>query len=745
MSAGALDDYDADGIPDEAEMDEKPAEPGLIGHGGGDGIGHGRGGKVGAKPKPVVITIRTQFPETFLWKSDLVADPRADLTTLLPDAISEQEFIIVASDENGGVGLLRKRVEVTQPVFVRADFPERLRAGESVAVPVVVHNRTPTPRDFSIELAVAGQAALSKPLTVAPRSVAATVFDVLVKKPGPASYRIQAKTPGHEDHVTGKVEVAPQGVPTLFTSAGVAAKSKPFSARWTVTAASTGNQAWLSIAFPSVTSALVGADAIGKLVAGDPLAIASDLLSAALVLDYARRNQLASPRLADLELMVREAVAMLQLYQHKDGSFAYWRNQKKSPYITAWVLEGLLAARALALPVSDQSLASASTWLSDQFLADGLVDVSDVAFWEGDTRAVRAGLSTEIFDVLTMVPTKLRAPRTRALIDKLAVAFTAYLERADPDPLTAGRALQGLTRLGKLDKSKGRAIIANLITRRDHGHWEPSWFHAYGGTVEASVAMLAAIEAIDPSGFASEKRDAIAYVMATREAWGTWHNERGTAAAIRALLICGSPAEEIPGTVTVTVDGKVIRTVKIDPDDPFMSAIALNHVDLGEHLAAGDHEVAVSYSGKLSPAVTLAARSWNVASSREASVETAGVRTKLWVAAPARSNRGDAVDVRLDIGRPPTASIARLLIPESSLMEVDLTRLAANIALNPTLARYRLTDAGVEIELTPRANPAGAIIPFKAVRAGYGQWPTMLVAADGEVLTVSAGELHVAP
>jgi hypothetical protein len=211
------------------------------------------------------------------------------------------------------------------------------------------------------------------------------------------------------------------------------------------------------------------------------------------------------------------------------------------------------------------------------------------------------------------------------------------------------------------------------------------------------------------------------------------------------LTICGSPAEEIPGTVTVTVDGKVIRTVKIDPGDPYMSAIALNHVDLGEQLGAGEHRVAVTYSGKLTPTVALGVRSWSVATSREASLDKAGVRTKLWVAAPSHSNRGDAVDVRIDIGRPPTASVARLLIPESSLMKVDLPRLAANIAMNPTLDRYRLTDAGVEIELTPRANPAGAIIPFKAVRAGHGQWPTMLITADGENLTVSAGELHVAP
>ena len=79
------------------------------------------------------------------------------------------------------------------------------------------------------------------------------------------------------------------------------------------------------------------------------MAVASDLLSAALVLQYAKRHQLASDQLATLDQLVRQAVGLLQVYQGQDGSYSYFRNMKKSPYVTAWVLEGLLAARELGI------------------------------------------------------------------------------------------------------------------------------------------------------------------------------------------------------------------------------------------------------------------------------------------------------------------------------------------------------------------------------------------------------------
>ena len=65
-----------------------------------------------------------------------------------------------------------------------------------------------------------------------------------------------------------------------------------------------------------------------------------------------------------------------------------------------------------------------------------------------------------------------------------------------------------------------------------------------------------------------------------------YSNERGTAAAIRALMSVGAAPREVASTVTVELDGKVIETVKVDPKDPLKSTMALAHLDL-ERLGQG--------------------------------------------------------------------------------------------------------------------------------------------------------------
>jgi hypothetical protein len=61
----------------------------------------------------------------------------------------------------------------------------------------------------------------------------------------------------------------------------------------------------------------------------------------------------------------------------------------------------------------------------------------------------------------------------------------------------------------------------------------------------------------------------------------------------------------------------VVRTVKIDPDDPFVSAAALRSVDLSPFLSVGKHEVRVSYDGSLTVPATATIRRWNSATKIE--------------------------------------------------------------------------------------------------------------------------------
>jgi hypothetical protein len=99
--------------------------------------------------------------------------------------------------------------------------------------------------------------------------------------------------------------------------------------------------------------------------------------------------------------------------------------------------------------------------------------------------------------------------------------------------------------------------------------------------------------------------------MSTQESFGAWHNARGTAAAVRALLLIPPTKKEIPSTVEIRVNGKTVRTVEINPDDPFISAVSLRMVEITSHLGKGDNKVEIRYDGNLKAPVKLTVSKWS--------------------------------------------------------------------------------------------------------------------------------------
>src|SRR5690606_11552292 len=122
-----------------------------------------RGQEPATAPTSTTITVRTALPEVALWQPE--ARTKAGtlaLTTTLPDAIGEQELILVASDRRGGVGVARERVRVSQPVHVDLGLPAQLIAGETVELPLFVSNHSGRDGQFEVELHGPGKAQTGK-------------------------------------------------------------------------------------------------------------------------------------------------------------------------------------------------------------------------------------------------------------------------------------------------------------------------------------------------------------------------------------------------------------------------------------------------------------------------------------------------------------------------------------------------------------------------------------------------------
>ena len=702
---------------------------------GGAALGVGRGARV-------EITIRTRFPATSLWEPRLRGKGLVDIRGRFPDTIGEQELIVVASDKRGGVGMVRTPVRVTQPVFIEADLPAPAVVGDEVWVPAVVHNSTERPASFAVELNTEAGGKHSRSLTVASGAAGATALPLRVNALGPTDVQVRAVGAGHDDRVVRRIDVAARGVPIARLQSATLSSAKPLRLEFDVPAIATDADASLRIDVPVITSAFVDMDGIAAIIEDQPWSLASDLVSTSLVLDLARRNGLRSDALDELRGRAIAALALTARVQATDGSFSYWRNGKPSPFITAKVLEGLLEARRIGLPAPASTIKNAAERLAAHLDGGGLVDVSDIGWWEGQTERVRTGITAEIFDVLARLRADERRGAVGAALRRLVQRYRDYLEQDDLDLLAAGRALSALLRLGEIEADQAGRVAQRLVRRRDEDHFEPSWFHAYGGRVDTTLAVLEALQLADPNGHLAEKRDALAWILSTRPSWGAWHNEAGTAAALRAIALVGGAPDEVASTVVVKLDGKVVHTAHLDPKDPMLSAASLAHLDLGTHIKPGRHVVEVLYNGKLRPAVSVTSRFWHTGKSGPAS----GNGVTLGAIGQNSVKAGKDAALQLDVTGGRIAG-GTLVIGHSGLLELDLAALGSISGRGRPIAEVRATERGLELLVASDATAVHVALPFHASRRGRGYWPVVAWFARGsrqaEPLVVDPGRLLV--
>jgi hypothetical protein len=86
--------------------------------------------------------IREWFPETLLWRPELITNEKgeAKLPLDLADSITTWRLSASAVTAQGRLGASTEKIKVFQPFFVEVQLPVALTRGDEVAVPVVVYN-----------------------------------------------------------------------------------------------------------------------------------------------------------------------------------------------------------------------------------------------------------------------------------------------------------------------------------------------------------------------------------------------------------------------------------------------------------------------------------------------------------------------------------------------------------------------------------------------------------------------------
>ena len=160
--------------------------------------------------------IRRDFPETLLWRPELITDDqgKASLEIPLADSITTWRASIDGISTAGKMGTTEMPITVFQDFFVDLDLPVSMSLGDQVSVPVTCYNYLKEPQD--IRLTVAPGAWFDSPsqalsVHLAANEVKSVSFPLKVLRVGQHSLRVTAKGTKLADAVEREVRVVPTG------------------------------------------------------------------------------------------------------------------------------------------------------------------------------------------------------------------------------------------------------------------------------------------------------------------------------------------------------------------------------------------------------------------------------------------------------------------------------------------------------------------------------------------------------
>ncbi len=627
--------------------------------------GGGEDGEEQAAKKTIII--RTHFPETALWEPLIVTKKgEAEITLKIPDALTTQKFSCIATDKEGYIGFLRKDITVTQPLYVRSAFPATMTLGDELTVQAVVKNLskksiTCTAKLKSSHLDIIGSGEVK--LSIAKNDAAVAEWTVRANECGKNEFTVSCETKDFMDAEEKSIFVVPAGEPTKQLVKGSIKGAK--GAHWTATFTADADASYrvvnLNVSMPNVFPAFQAWWAYDTQPWYSPWATAATALMNTAMLEYATKMGGEKKFITIIKRELTEATTRLTYLQFPSGAWGwYFLADATAPnavpivggenlYYTIYVLRALAEVKKTGMPVDDGVMLRAVDYIMKNRNKEGLWSSKGAYFWQVFNEETDQAFSAEAFEVLMLTASVLPgANKYDAEFEKIEGKMALLLKERAQEPMTVAAAVQGLAywKEYKKDNTLDKLLdesINYLVTLKRKGYWEPHWYHAYGGMVELNARILGLLADYNPDKYDAYLREGVTWLLSTREAWGAWHNEIGTATAIRALLKTGAFAEEKKSQIAIKVNGKQVTRIDVDPDDPFLSAAKLRYFEITPFIKDGENRIEVSYNGNLTASVLLQLQQWGIGTPETEKV----VEIKRLV--PAEAAVGEPVNVTLKL------------------------------------------------------------------------------------------------
>ena len=537
------------------------------------GKGAGRSSSALAQLKPerlVQPKIRKAFPDTAYWVADVRTDNSGQATVKFdyPDAITSWRATTRGVTQNTMVGSAVENTIVRKNLMVRLVVPRFFRRGDEIVLSMIVQNYLPTEKTARVSMEFTGLQVLdgsTRDVPVPRRGTVKVDYRVRVQKVDSAKVLGKALSDVESDAMELTLPVEPFGVRLAVAKSGSSSGNSTLTEQIAFPAGAEPGTRKLTIELtPSIAGTIFGAlDFLTSYRYGCTEQTMSSFLPDVLVADALKKLGVGTninPQ--TLNKQVQAGLDRLYQYQHPDGGWGWWQTDDSQPFMTAYVVAGLVQAKGAGYDVEDARIEHARKWLLPQF-----------------TRS-------------TSVKTDLRAYMAYALVltgtdSNIAIVDAVWSQRAT---LTSyGKALLGLA-MERINDSRANDLEKQLAAdakQDDSQAWWPTDTNnlmEFSGdtTPQATAYALKLLDRIDPQSPLLPK--AALYLVSHRGEGYYWDSTQQTAMVIYGLTDYLQRTQELKPnfSVDVQVNGKTVATKKFTAADATTTptTVALNETQL---------------------------------------------------------------------------------------------------------------------------------------------------------------------
>jgi uncharacterized protein YfaS (alpha-2-macroglobulin family) len=539
--------------------------------------------------------VRRQFPETLLWLPELISDEEGNFAPLpieLADSITTWRLSASAVSREGLLGSTQLPIKVFQPFFVDVNLPVSLTQGDEVAVPVVVYNYLDRPQSVELTLSVEPWFTLSEnakqTIELAANEVKSTRYRIKVNKAGTQKMTVQALAKEASDAIERSIEIVPSGRRVEVPFSGSLAKDVLHTLDVPADAVEGSLRAYVKF-YPSGLSQLVeGLDSIFQMPNGCFEQTSSTTYPNVLALDYLRQNNIANRVIEEkAKQYIHLGYQRLVGFEVRGGGFDWYGNPPANVPLTAYGLMEFVDM-AKVHEVDPNLIERTRAWLLSKRAANGT--------WPPDHRGAHLAGRTQEDPQLPLTayvawavysghldpsaystrdwllrhrPEDIKNPHTLALVCNALLAIDAQHQS------NAGYLAQ-LVKLAKVEADKGLTSWAQDATTQ-------TVFYGGGISGQCETTALAVLALQKSKSYPGEVLGGLRWLLANKDARGTWHSTQATILALKALIE-GSrkPENEAARELELQIAGITKKvTIAADQSD------VLKMVDITEQIKPG--------------------------------------------------------------------------------------------------------------------------------------------------------------